>query len=51
MATLKRRLQGKIVVIAIQTRAELKSWPLLKDWGSARRARLDALLARRAPSR
>jgi predicted nucleic acid-binding protein len=42
---LRRRLQGKIVVIATQTRAELKAWPLLKSWGSSRRARLDVLLA------
>ena len=43
-AALKRRLQGRIVVIATQTRAELKAWPLVKGWGASERARLEELL-------
>jgi predicted nucleic acid-binding protein len=45
MAALKLRLQGRIVVVATQTRAELKAWPLLKGWGAAQRARLDEILS------
>ena len=43
---LKRRLQGRIVVIGTQTRAELMAWPLLRDWGPSERARLDEIVRR-----
>lgn len=45
MAALKLRLQGRIVVVATQTRAELKAWPLLKGWGATQRARMNQILS------
>lgn len=41
---LRLRLQGKIVVIATQSLAELEAWPFLQNWGASRRQRLMQIL-------
>jgi predicted nucleic acid-binding protein len=37
---IRDRLVGRMVVIAIQTRAELLVWPLLQQWGESRKTEL-----------
>lgn len=40
----RRLLVGKTVAIAVQSRAELLAWPLIRDFGDARRSHLFAQL-------
>lgn len=42
---LRDQLAGLVPVIATQTLAELRAWPLLKSWSEQRTARFMALLA------
>ena len=37
-------LEGRTVVIAVQTAVELRVWPLLKNWGDKRTQRLTTLI-------
>jgi predicted nucleic acid-binding protein len=38
-------LEGRTVVIAVQTAVELRVWPLLKKWGNKRTQRLTTLIS------
>jgi predicted nucleic acid-binding protein len=42
---LRDRLVGRTIVIALQTRAELLSWPLIHSWGEGRTDELTKRLA------
>lgn len=41
----REALLGRSIAIAVQTRVELLTWPLMRDWGAARRDALEAWVA------
>lgn len=43
---LRDRLSGRVPVIATQTEAELRAWPLVRSWGTTRTTELTRLLDR-----